>query len=109
MTCHDRDVMNRIVTRIIEIDGGEVTCYTGDFDFYDQARDIVNSFRDHAERVEAAVILRARINDQVPRLYPPLPFRLHRQPRARSLGCRGVRPTRPWSRRAKGHPAALVR
>ena len=34
MTCHDRDVMNRIVTRIIEIDGGEVTCYTGDFDFY---------------------------------------------------------------------------
>lgn len=39
MTCHDRDVMNRIVGRIIEIDGGKVTSYSGDYDFYEAARE----------------------------------------------------------------------
>ncbi|MCC6850101.1 MAG: ABC-F family ATP-binding cassette domain-containing protein [Deltaproteobacteria bacterium] len=36
MTSHDRAFMNRIVTRIVEIDGGELTSYTGDFDFYER-------------------------------------------------------------------------
>jgi ATPase subunit of ABC transporter with duplicated ATPase domains len=35
MTSHDREFMNRIVTRIVEIDGGELTSYTGDYDFYE--------------------------------------------------------------------------
>ncbi len=38
MTCHDRDVMNRVVQRIVEIDGGEVKSYGGDYDFYERAR-----------------------------------------------------------------------
>ncbi|MDB4966531.1 MAG: transporter [Myxococcales bacterium] len=38
MTCHDRDVMNRVVKKIIEIDGGQVRSYTGDYDFYEGAR-----------------------------------------------------------------------
>ena len=38
MTCHDRDVMNRVVKKIVEIDGGDVRSYTGDYDFYEQAR-----------------------------------------------------------------------
>src|SRR5262249_35130113 len=38
MTCHDRDVMNRVVKKIIEIDGGQVRSYSGDYDFYDRAR-----------------------------------------------------------------------
>jgi len=36
MTSHDRAFMNRLVTRIVEIDGGELTSYTGDYDFYDR-------------------------------------------------------------------------
>ena len=36
MTSHDRAFMNRIVTKIVEIDGGELTAYTGDFDFYER-------------------------------------------------------------------------
>jgi ATPase subunit of ABC transporter with duplicated ATPase domains len=40
MTCHDRDVMNRVVSRIVEIDGGELRTYNGDYDFYEQAREI---------------------------------------------------------------------
>jgi len=38
MTSHDREFMNRIVTKIVEIDGGELTTYTGNLDFYDQQR-----------------------------------------------------------------------
>jgi ATPase subunit of ABC transporter with duplicated ATPase domains len=38
MTCHDRDVMNRVVRRIIEIDGGRVRSYTGDYESYEKAR-----------------------------------------------------------------------
>ena len=34
MTCHDQDVMNRVVGRIIEIDRGAITTYTGNYDFY---------------------------------------------------------------------------
>ena len=34
MTCHDRDFMNRTVTRIVEIDGGDLTSWGGDYDFY---------------------------------------------------------------------------
>jgi ATPase subunit of ABC transporter with duplicated ATPase domains len=38
MTSHDREFMNRIVTKIIEIDGGELTTYSGDYDFYERQR-----------------------------------------------------------------------
>jgi ATPase subunit of ABC transporter with duplicated ATPase domains len=38
MTCHDRDFMNRVVTRIVEIDEGELVSYTGNYDFYDRER-----------------------------------------------------------------------
>jgi ATPase subunit of ABC transporter with duplicated ATPase domains len=48
MTCHDRDFMNRVVTRILEIDGGEVIGYTGNYDFYDRERQL------RASREEAA-------------------------------------------------------
>lgn len=40
MTCHDRDFMNRIVSRIIEIANGEATTYNGDYDFYLREREI---------------------------------------------------------------------
>ncbi|WP_438004503.1 ABC-F family ATP-binding cassette domain-containing protein [Sorangium sp. So ce321] len=40
MTSHDREFMNRIVTKIIEIDGGELTSYSGDYEFYEQQRAI---------------------------------------------------------------------
>ncbi|MCA9545907.1 MAG: ABC-F family ATP-binding cassette domain-containing protein, partial [Myxococcales bacterium] len=38
MTCHDRDVMDRVVQRIVEIDGGTLTSYTGDYAFYEAMR-----------------------------------------------------------------------
>jgi ATPase subunit of ABC transporter with duplicated ATPase domains len=48
MTCHDRDVMNRVVAKIVEIDGGAVRSYTGDYDHYEAARAL------DAEQREAA-------------------------------------------------------
>jgi ATP-binding cassette subfamily F protein 3 len=40
MTSHDRDFMNRIVTRIIEVANRTVTTYGGNYDFYERERDI---------------------------------------------------------------------
>jgi ATP-binding cassette subfamily F protein 3 len=40
MTSHDRDFMNRIVSRIIEVANGAVTSYSGNYDFYLRERDI---------------------------------------------------------------------
>jgi ATPase subunit of ABC transporter with duplicated ATPase domains len=38
MTSHDREFMNRIVTKVIEIDAGSLNTYTGNYDFYEQQR-----------------------------------------------------------------------
>ena len=40
MTSHDRDFMNRVVTRIIEVANKTVTTYGGNYDFYEKERDI---------------------------------------------------------------------
>lgn len=40
MTSHDREFMNRIVTKIAEIDAGEVVVYSGNYDFYERERTI---------------------------------------------------------------------
>ncbi len=42
MTSHDREFMNRIVTKILEIDGGELTTYSGDYVFYEQQRALID-------------------------------------------------------------------
>ena len=38
MTSHDREFMNRIVNKIVEIDGGTLTSYSGDYEFYEAQR-----------------------------------------------------------------------
>jgi ATPase subunit of ABC transporter with duplicated ATPase domains len=40
MTCHDREIMNRVASKIVEIDGGELRSYTGNYDFYERAREL---------------------------------------------------------------------
>jgi ATPase subunit of ABC transporter with duplicated ATPase domains len=40
MTSHDREFMNRLVTKIAEIDGGEIIAYSGNYDFYERERTI---------------------------------------------------------------------
>jgi ATPase subunit of ABC transporter with duplicated ATPase domains len=43
MTSHDREFMNRIVSKIAEIDGGEIITYSGDYDFYERERAILEA------------------------------------------------------------------
>src|SRR6201985_3468297 len=38
MTSHDREFMNRIINKIVEIDGGTLTAYSGNYEFYAQQR-----------------------------------------------------------------------
>ncbi|MDQ3032003.1 MAG: ATP-binding cassette domain-containing protein [Myxococcota bacterium] len=40
LTSHDRELLNRLVNKIVEIDGGELTTYSGNYDFYEQQRGI---------------------------------------------------------------------
>ena len=40
MTSHDREFMNRIVSKIAEIDAGEINVYSGNYDFYERERTI---------------------------------------------------------------------
>src|SRR5512133_2444584 len=48
MTSHDREFMNRVVGKIIEIDGGELTTYSGDYDLYERERAIADQHQQAA-------------------------------------------------------------
>src|SRR5215203_105443 len=56
MTSHDRDFMNRIVSRIAEIDGGEITSYSGNYDFYERERAIREANREAAYARQQAML-----------------------------------------------------
>jgi ATPase subunit of ABC transporter with duplicated ATPase domains len=38
MTSHDREFMNRVVSKVVEIDAGVLTSYSGNYDFYEKQR-----------------------------------------------------------------------
>ena len=38
MTSHDREFMNRVINKVIEIDGGGLTEFSGDYEFYEEQR-----------------------------------------------------------------------
>jgi ATPase subunit of ABC transporter with duplicated ATPase domains len=56
MTSHDREFMNRIVTKIAEIDGGEITTYTGNYDFYERERAVREANREAAYARQQAML-----------------------------------------------------
>jgi ATPase subunit of ABC transporter with duplicated ATPase domains len=56
MTCHDRDFMNRVVSRIVEIDAGEMVSYSGDYDFYASERVMRETQREAAHARQQAML-----------------------------------------------------
>ena len=56
MTSHDRDFMNRIVSKIAEIDGGEITVYSGNYDFYERERQLRETNREAAYARQQAML-----------------------------------------------------
>ncbi|MDI3289165.1 ABC-F family ATP-binding cassette domain-containing protein [Polyangium sp. 15x6] len=92
ITAHDRAFMNRLCTKILEIDGGELTTYTGNYDFYERQRAIaaeqaeaqyerqqamlakemrfIERFKTHAAKA-AQVQSRVKKLDKIDKLEPP--------------------------------------
>src|SRR5438093_4460126 len=56
MTSHDRQFMNRVVTRIAEIDGGEIVTYSGNYDFYERERQVRETNREAAYARQQAML-----------------------------------------------------
>ncbi|PSO31433.1 ABC-F family ATP-binding cassette domain-containing protein [Bradyrhizobium sp. MOS002] len=38
MTSHDREFINRVISKVVEIDSGSLTTYSGNYEFYEQQR-----------------------------------------------------------------------
>ena len=92
MTSHDRDFMNKIVSKIVEIDGGDIVTYSGDYDFYVREREtrelnqeaayarqqaklakeqrFIDRFSAHAAKA-AQVQSRVKALDKIEKLEPP--------------------------------------
>jgi ATPase subunit of ABC transporter with duplicated ATPase domains len=65
MTCHDKEIMNRVVRKIIEIDGGEIRAYTGNYDFYEKARELEAARREaEYSRQQAMLAKESRFIDR---------------------------------------------
>jgi ATPase subunit of ABC transporter with duplicated ATPase domains len=56
MTCHDRDFMNRVVTKIVEIDAGDTVTYSGDYDFYERESKLRETQREAAYARQQAML-----------------------------------------------------
>jgi len=108
MTSHDKDFMNRIVTKVLEIDGGDVVTYSGNYDFYVKEREqreanleaaferqqaklakeqrFIERFSAHAAKA-AQVQSRVKALDKIEKLEPPrqrvvVTFAFRRPPRS---------------------------
>ena len=56
MTSHDRDFMNRVVTRVADIDDGEITSYSGNYSFYERERALREANREAAFARQQAML-----------------------------------------------------
>src|SRR5207247_4287865 len=56
MTSHDREFLNRLVTKIAEIDGGETTVHPGNFDFHERERGLREANREAAYARKQAML-----------------------------------------------------
>jgi len=60
LTCHDKDFMNRVVSRIVDIDGGEFISYTGDYDNFTRQRAIAETNREATYARQQAMLAKER-------------------------------------------------
>ncbi len=56
MTSHDREFLNRVVGKIVEIDGGALTTFSGNYDFYERQR-AVNEAQVEAQHARQQAML----------------------------------------------------
>jgi len=56
MTSHDREFMNRVVSKIVEIDDGELNMFSGNYDYYDRERALRETNREAAYARQQAML-----------------------------------------------------
>jgi ATPase subunit of ABC transporter with duplicated ATPase domains len=56
ITCHDRDFMNRVVDRVVDVDGGELVSYSGDYEFYERERALRATQREASYQRQQAML-----------------------------------------------------
>src|SRR5467141_2271453 len=61
MTSHDREFMNRIINKVVEIDGGTLTTYSGNYEFYEAQR-ALNEKQQQAQFERQQAMLAKEIN-----------------------------------------------
>ena len=61
MTSHDREFMNRVINKVVEIDGGSLTSYSGDYEFYEAQR-ALNEKQQQAQFERQQAMLAKEIN-----------------------------------------------
>jgi ATPase subunit of ABC transporter with duplicated ATPase domains len=61
MTSHDREFMNRVINKVIEIDGGALTEFSGDYEFYEAQR-ALNEKHQQAQFERQQAMLAKEIN-----------------------------------------------
>jgi ATPase subunit of ABC transporter with duplicated ATPase domains len=65
MTCHDRDFMNRVVSRIIDVDDGQFVSYGGNYDFMEREQVVRAAQKEAAyERQQAMIAKMQRFIDR---------------------------------------------
>lgn len=60
ITSHDREFLNRIATRIVDIDGGDLISYSGNYDFYLKQRALAETQRDAQAARQQAMLAKER-------------------------------------------------
>src|SRR5687768_1169794 len=61
MTSHDRELLNRIVTKVVDIDGGELTVYSGDLDFYERQRELARTQQEAQYARQQAMLAKEQV------------------------------------------------
>src|SRR6187549_468574 len=56
MTSHDREFLNRVVTKVADIDDGEINVYSGNYDFYERERALRAANREAAYARQQAML-----------------------------------------------------
>ncbi|HEX9984963.1 MAG TPA: ABC-F family ATP-binding cassette domain-containing protein [Thermoanaerobaculia bacterium] len=65
MTSHDREFMNRVISKIVEIDEGDLVTYSGNYDFYERERATRDANKEAAyERQQAKLAKEQRFIDR---------------------------------------------
>ena len=60
ITSHDKALLNRLVTRIVDLDGGELISYSGDYDFYLAQRELANTQREAQAARQQAMLAKEK-------------------------------------------------